>query len=192
MKNIYKILRDIYDEIKIFLADENLVKRHIKASKFLTKAWIEKETDKKTLENLFIKNLKKIKSNTYVGRITYNYNEEKTGHFKQMEYLNSHLVDFYVISRKGDTFILMAIWKFETEFEFEVKRLIENDSIYEYRYEVNRQTGEIDMDMVFIPNHILDEEYIYRNYNPFFYVKYEIILENKKIKGCKLTGIDWV
>jgi len=190
MKNIYKIFGDIYDEIKIFLTDKNFVKQHLKASKFLTKAWIEEETDKKTLENLFMKNLKKIKNDVFIGGVTYNYNEEKTNHLEQMEYLNSHLIGFYVVSRKGDTFILSAIWKFQTEFEVGIKKLIENDSRYEYRYEVNSRTGELEMDMVFIPSHIVGEKYIYKNYKPFFFVKYEIILENRKVRNYKLTGID--
>jgi hypothetical protein len=107
-----------------------------------------------------------------------------------MEYLNSHLIGFYVVSRKGDTFILSAIWKFQTEFEVGIKKLIENDSRYEYRYEVNSRTGELEMDMVFIPSHIVGEKYIYKNYKPFFFVKYEIILENRKVRNYKLTGID--
>jgi|GEM_PF-4543646 uncharacterized protein (DUF2461 family) len=188
MKN--KILKDIYNEIKIFLVDNSFVKQHIKISKFLTKAWIEKETDKKTIENLFMKNLKRIKNDVFIEGNMYNYNEEKTDHLEQMEYLNSHLIDFYVVSKKGDTFILSAIWKFETEFEVGIKRIIENDSIYEYRHEVNSRTGELEMDMVFIPSHIVGEEYIYKNCNPLFFVKYEIILENRKVRNYKLTGID--
>jgi hypothetical protein len=57
MKN--KILKDIYNEIKIFLVDNSFVKQHIKISKFLTKAWIEKETDKKTSKKRKSKKTKK-------------------------------------------------------------------------------------------------------------------------------------
>lgn len=179
-------------EVNYFKTLADFAKQHASVIEFITKEWVETEIDIKIIESLFNETLDNIDDDHILDGIDVEHNENKTGHLQQTDYSNSNLIDFYVYEKEDGTILLNAEWEFEIEFEVEIERTVESDaSRFEHRYTVNPRTGEPEMDMVYIPDYNVEQEYDYKYEYPLFRVKYVITIEDKKVKDYDLKEWDW-
>lgn len=190
MKKQFKILRGKYKEIENFYFPEP-VRHYVQDTKYITKEWINKEVDIKKMENLFSDALSKNEGNIILDGFIIDYNEKKTGHYRQIDLLNSNLRDFDVCKKNNDIIQLSIEWEFEAVFEAEIQKFTDCDSARcEYRYFMNSRTGESDVDILFVPSSC--EEYDYKYDNFLFKVYYIIIIVNEKIMNHRLIGWQWL
>ncbi len=179
-------------EIVYFRTLDDFAKQHASVIEFITKEWISENIDNEIIESLFEETLDNLDDDLILEGIELDHNESKTGYLNRSDYLSSNLLDFYVYEKTDGTILLNAEWEFETEFEVEIERVIERDSSrYEHRYTIDPITGEPEMDMVFIPDYSIDQEFDYKHDTPLFRGKFVIRIENKKVTDYDLKAWDW-
>ncbi|MEN8812445.1 MAG: PIN domain-containing protein [Candidatus Arcticimaribacter sp.] len=179
-------------EVKYFRRLSDFAKEHASTIEFITKEWIEKNTDIKIIEKLFEETLDNIDDNYILDNVSLEEIERTTGYIHRTEYLWSNLTDFYVYEKSDGTILLNASWEFETEFEVEIERYIERDSPrYERRVSIDPETGEPEMDMVFVPDYIIDQEFDHKYDAPIFLTKYVITIKDSKVENYEFKDWDW-
>lgn len=179
-------------EIKYFKRLSDFVKEHASEIEFINKKWIESTIDIKLIERLFGEILTDIQEDAILDGIRLESNEETTGHANRTDYIKSNLIDFYVYEKSDGIILLNIDVEFETEYEIEIERTIQHDtSRYEYRYKMNPRTGEPDLNMDFVPDYSLEQEYDYVYEYPIFRGKFILTIQDKEIKNYELKDWDW-
>lgn len=179
-------------EVNYFKELSDFAKEHASVIDFITKSWINESIDIKIIETLFSNVLNTNKDSYVLDLIYLDSNEQTTGYFSRTDYMSSSLVDFYVYEKSNGIILLNIEYEVETEYEVEIQREIEKDSFrYDYKYSTNPYTGESDIDMDFVPDYTIEQEFDYKSAMPLFRVKYVIEIENKKIKDYELKDWDW-
>jgi len=179
-------------EIKYFKRLSDFVKEHASEIEFLNNEWIKSNVDYKIIEKLFGEFLSDVQEDGVLDGVELGSNENTTGHANRTDYISSNLIDFYLYEKSDGIILLNIEVEFETEYEIEIERTIERDtSRYDYRYITNPRTGEPDMDMVFIPDYSVEQEYDYKYENPLFRGKFVLTIKDKKIENYELKDWDW-
>lgn len=179
-------------EIVYFRTLDDFAKQHASVIEFITEQWIEENIDNQIIESLFEETLDNIDDDLILDGIELEHNETKTGHLNRSDYITSKLLGFYVYEKADGTILLNSEWEFEAEFEVEIERITERDSSrYEHRYTVDPRTGEPEMEMVFVPDYSVDQEFDYKHDTPLFRGKYVMKIENEKVKDYDLKEWDW-
>ncbi len=179
-------------EIKYFKRLSDFVKEHASEIEFINKDWIEKNVDFNVIDKLFGEFLSDTQEEGVLEYTDLDSNEETSGYANRTDYINSNLMEFYIYEKSDGKILLNIEVEFETEYEIEIIRTVERDtSRYDYRYITNPRTGEPDLDMVFIPDYIVDQEYDYKYNHPKFRGQFVLTIEDKKITDYELKDWDW-
>lgn len=187
-----KETKELGIEVKYFKRLSDFAKEHASEIEFVNKEWIESKIDYQKLEKLFSGVLSGKEEEGVLEGVELDSNENTTGHANRTDYISSNLCDFYVYEKSDGVILLNIEVDFETEYEAEIERIIEKDtSRYGYRYRMNPITGEPDMDMDFIPDYTVEQEYDYKYVYPIFRGKFVLTVTDREITDYELKDWDW-
>lgn len=191
-KELYEEAKQRGVEIKFFKTLNDFAKEHASSIDFISKEWIETNIDHSILEKLFVEALGDKQENAILDNLDLERNEQTTGHINRTSYINSSLLEFFVYEKRDGTILLNLEVQFETEYEIEIERTVEKDNTrYDYVYRTNPRTGEPEMDMVYVPDFYLEQEFDYKFDYPLFRGKFVIAISDKKIDNYELKDWDW-
>ncbi|MEI6823060.1 MAG: PIN domain-containing protein [Bacteroidota bacterium] len=179
-------------EIKYFKTLNDFAKEHASVIDFINKDWIEKNIDNSILEKLFIGILGDSIENDILSNLDLDKNEKATGNIERTKDISSRLIDYFVYEKKDGTILLNIEIEYEIEYEIEIERNIEHENPrYEYVYITNPSSGEPEMDMVYIPDFDIEQEYVYQYECPSFVGKFVISIKDKKIDKYEIKEWNW-
>lgn len=179
-------------EIIYFRELSDFAKEHASIIDFITEDWISENIDIKVIEKLLDNVIGNGQDTSVLDSVDLDMNEQTTGYLNKTDYISSELIEFFVYEKSDGVIFLNAEYEFETEYEIEIEREVERDSSrYEYNYRMNSHNDEPELDMEFVSDYSVEQEYDYKYANPIYIVKYVITIENKKVKDYQLKEWDW-
>lgn len=179
-------------EIKYFKTLSDFSKEHASIIEFITEDWLNKNIDFKIAEELFETILGEKQEDAVVDNLDLERNEKATGHISRTSYISSTLHDFFVYEKQDGTILLNVDIQFEVEYEVEIEKTIEKEnSRFDYVYTTNPRTDEPEMDMVYIPDYSVEQEYDYKCDYPLFIGKFVLSIKDKKIDKYEIKDWDW-
>lgn len=178
--------------IKYFRTINDFAKQHASAISFITREWVEENIDFSITEKLFVEILGEKQERAILGDLDLERHEQATGYIIKTDYIGSNLIDFFVYEKSDGTILLNIEMQFEFEYEIEIERMTHKEiTRYDYRYRTNPQTGEPEMDMLYIPDYDIEHEYDYKYDYPVFRGKFVISINDKKIGEYELKDWEW-
>lgn len=179
-------------EIKYFKTLSDFAKEHASTIEYITSEWLNKNIDFKIAEELFVTILSDKQEQSILDNLDLERYEETTGYISRTSYISSSLLEFFVYEKQDGTILINAEIQFETEYEIEIEKTIEKEnSRFDYVYKTNPRTGEPEIDMVYIPDYSVEQEFDYKYDYPLFRGKFVLSVKDKKIDKYEIKDWDW-
>jgi PIN domain len=177
-------------EIKLFFSLTDFVRSHAEKIEFITEEWINANLDDEKIGELFLERTDSSFGHELLEGIELDHDERTTGSHSRTDYINLNLLDFYVYEKRDKTLLLDMDFEIESEVEVEVEKIREDDRPrFEFEYNLNPSTGNLDRDMVYVPETSVRKERSYKHVYPIFRCRFFAIVSDGKIQDYSFE--DW-
>ncbi len=179
--------------VRYFRSLSDFAKAHASPIAFINVDWVNKNIDFKVTEDLISAVLGEREEKKILSDLNLDRNERATGYISKTDYVSSKVLEFFVYEKQDGTILLNVEIEFEIEYEIEIEKTVEKDnSRYGYIHKVNRNTGEVDIELDYIPDLSMEVEQDYRFDQLSFRGNFILTILDGRIQGdYELDDWDW-